>query len=105
MRKLLCAMVGTAAVLLVAATAQAAPADQGDLLAQFTTPAAATVAPMSVDQLGAIRGEGIRTFEFLFPHLRHDVDQTFTFDTTTIHVVGDAATGQVSVTVDSPYIQ
>ncbi len=89
--------------MLVAAAVQAAPADQGDLLAAFTT-SDAVAAPMSLDQLGDIRGEGTATFSFMFPRLRHDIDQTFSFGTTTIHVVGDASTGAISVVVEGPDI-
>ena len=103
MRKLLSALVGASAVLLFAAAVQAAPADQGDLLAEFTTPDA-VAAPMSLDQLGEIRGEGTATFSFMFPRLHHDIDQSFTFGTTEIHIVGDSATGQITVVVEGPDI-
>ena len=96
MRKILSAFIGAAAVMLVAAVAQAAPADEGDLLAEFTTGGAVSAAPMSMEQLGEVRGEGTATFSFLFPRLHHDINQTFTYGTTTITVVGDAATGEVT---------
>jgi hypothetical protein len=103
MRKLLSALVGAAAVVMFASVAQAAPVDDGDLLSEFTT-GAVSAAPMSLDQLGEVRGEGTAVFSFLFPRLHHDIDQTFTFGTTTITVVGDASTGQVTVTLDGPDI-
>jgi hypothetical protein len=104
MRKLLSALIGASAVLMFAAAAHAVPADDGDLLSEFTTGGSVSAAPMSLDELGEVRGEGTATFSFLFPRLHHDIDQTFTFGTTTIHVVGDASTGEVTVTLDGPDI-
>ena len=89
---------------MLAGTAQAGLADQGDLLSGFSTTGAVPVAPMSSLELDDIRGEGTFTQTFDFPQLHHDFDRTFSFDTTTIHVVGIAATGQITLTIDSPQI-
>ncbi len=99
------AILSALVVLIATGAAQAAMgADQGDLLSEFSTAGAAVVAPMSLAELGDVRGEGTFTKTFDFPQLHHDFDQTFTFQDTTIHVVGVAATGQITVTIDSPYI-
>jgi hypothetical protein len=93
------------AVLIMAGGASASTAaNQGDLLSEFSTVGAAAVAPMSLGELGDIRGEGTFTQTFDFPQLHHDIDQTYTFDTTTIHIVGVASTGQVTLTIDSPHL-
>lgn len=82
-----------------------APAeDQGDLLAEFSSSGATGVAPMSTSELGGVRGEGTFVQTFDFPQLHHDFDRTFVFDTTTIHIVGVAATGQITLTIDSPIL-
>ncbi len=96
----------SALVVLIATSAASAAMDanQGDLLSEFSTAGAEFVAPMSLAELGDVRGEGTFTTTFDFPKLHHDFDQTFTFQATTIHVIGVAATGQITVTIDSPYI-
>jgi hypothetical protein len=105
MKKLCGMLVVVAALMLLSTSAQAVPADdasQMDLLAAVSTSEGA-IAPMSVDDLGSVRGEG--TFEqfFDFPQLGRSFDKTFQFDTTTIHVVGVAGVG-VTLTIDSPHI-
>ncbi len=98
-------ILGVLAVLIIAAGASASTAtDQGDLLSEFSTAGAAAVAPMSQSELSDIRGEGTFMKTFDFPQLHHDFDQTYVFDTTTIHIVGVAATGQVTLTIDSPHL-
>ncbi len=78
-------------------------APQDDLLSEFSSGSAVAEAMTTAD-LGSVRGEGTFTQTFNFPHLNRDIDRTFQFDTTTIHIVGVAATGDITVTIDSPMI-
>ena len=103
--RLLIAALSALAVLIVAGGASASTAaSQGDLLSEFSTTGAGVVAPMSASELGDIRGEGTIVHSFDFPQLHHDFDRTFVFDTFTIHIVGVASTGQITLTIDSPQI-
>ncbi len=101
--KLFNAILSALAVLMLAGAAQAVP-EQGNLLSEFSTPGAEVVAPMSSGELDGIRGEGTAVYEFVFDRLHHDINKTFVFGDTTITVVGVAATGQITVTIDSPHI-
>ena len=102
--KSILAIMGTLAVLTLAGSAQAGTADQGDLLAGLSTTGAVPVAPMSSTDLDGVRGEGTYTQSFDFPQLHHDFDRTFSIEGATIHIVGVAATGQITLTIDSPHI-
>jgi hypothetical protein len=102
--KKLSVILGVFAFVMLLSSAVQAAGDEGDLLGKFSTPDAA-VAPLTPAELDEVRGEGTMEFTFSFPQLRRDFDKIFTFDTTSIHVIGDATAGTIWVEIDSPYIQ
>ena len=100
--KIMATVLGTIAML-AAGTAFAANATNDDLLSAFTSDGAAVASVMSAADLDSVRGEGTIEKFFEIPQLRRSFEKTFTFDTTTISVVGVAGVG-ITLTIDSPSI-
>jgi hypothetical protein len=97
--------VGVTALLVLALSGPAfavQSADQPDLLAEFSEPGI-TAAAMSAMELGEVRGEGTMIHSFDFPELGRDFNHTFSYDATTISIVGTAGVG-VTITIDSPFV-
>ena len=100
--KTIATILGTIAMV-AAGTAFGATVTNDDLLSAFTSDGAAVASVMSAADLDSVRGEG--TFEQFFevPQLRRSFEKTFTFDTTTISVIGVEGIG-ITLLIDSPFI-
>ncbi len=104
MKRLAAMFVALGSLMLFSTAAQAVPeASSNGLLASFSSSDGGAMAPMSTAELGAVRGEGILEKFFAVPQLARSFEKTFTFDTTTISIVGVAGEG-ITLFIDSPFI-
>ena len=100
--KTMATVLGTIAMV-AAGTAFGANATNDDLLSAFTSDGAAVASVMSAADLDSVRGEGTIEKFFEVPQLRRSFEKSFTFDNTSISVIGVEGVG-ITLVIDSPFI-